>query len=64
MIFLLLQKIFGNPIEGFTTVLLFIGLISSFNILAIGLVGEYVSRIYNEVKNRPNYIIEEIIDND
>lgn len=63
-IFLLLQKLFGNPIEGFTTVLLFIGLISSFNILAIGLVGEYVSRIYNEVKNRPNYIIDEIIDND
>jgi glycosyltransferase involved in cell wall biosynthesis len=60
--FLLLQKIFGKPIEGFTTVLLFIGLVSSFNILAIGLVGEYVSRIYNEVKERPNYIIENIVD--
>lgn len=62
-IFLLFQKLFGNPVKGFTTVLLFIGLISSFNILAIGLVGEYVSRIYNEVKKRPNYIIDEIIEN-
>jgi|688.fasta_scaffold215026_2 glycosyltransferase involved in cell wall biosynthesis len=61
-LFLLFQKIFGKPIEGFTTVLLFIGLVSSFNILAIGLVGEYVSRIYNEVKERPNYIIEDMVD--
>lgn len=60
-IFLLIQKIFGKPLEGFTTVIIFLGLISSFNILAIGLVGEYVSRIYNEVKERPNYIIEDMV---
>ena len=29
----------------------------------IGVVGEYVTRIYDEVKQRPNYIIEKIIDN-
>jgi glycosyltransferase involved in cell wall biosynthesis len=50
-----------NGIDQTTTIILFIGLVSSFNILAIGLVGEYISRIYNEVKNRPNYIIENII---
>ncbi len=61
-IFLLFQKITGKPIEGFTTVLLLIGLTSSFNIIAIGLVGEYVSRIYTEVKNRPSYIISETYD--
>ena len=52
----------GKPIEGFTTVLLLIGLTSSFNIIAIGLVGEYVSRIYTEVKNRPIYIVSETYD--
>ena len=60
--FLFLQKLMGKPVEGFTTVLLLIGLTSSFNIIAIGLVGEYVSRIYTEVKNRPIYIISEIYD--
>ena len=52
----------GKPIEGFTTVLLLIGLTSSFNIIAIGLVGEYVSRIYTEVINRPIYIVSETYD--
>ena len=61
-LFLLFQKIFGETVEGFTALILFVGLVSSFNIIAIGLVGEYVSRIYNEAKNRPNYIIESIID--
>ncbi len=59
-IFLLVQRLIGSPIEGFTTVLLFIGLLSAFNIFALGIVGEYVSRIYSEVKKRPNYIIEKI----
>ncbi|MDA7488366.1 glycosyltransferase family 2 protein [Candidatus Pelagibacter ubique] len=61
-LFLIFQKLMGRPIEGFTTVLLLIGLTSSFNIIAIGLVGEYVSRIYTEVKNRPSYIISETYD--
>jgi hypothetical protein len=61
-IYLVFQKILGNPLEGFTTVLLLVGLTASFNIIAIGLVGEYVSRIYIEVKNRPPYIISENID--
>lgn len=62
ILFLLFQKAFGKTVEGFTALILFVGLVSSFNIIAIGLVGEYVSRIYNEAKNRPNYIIENIID--
>jgi glycosyltransferase involved in cell wall biosynthesis len=61
-LYLIIQRIFGKHIEGFTTLILFLGLISSFNILSIGLVGEYVSRIYSEVKDRPNYIIKDIVE--
>ena len=63
-IYLLVQKFLLKPLEGFTTVLLLIAITSMFNIIAIGVVGEYVSRIYNEVKKRPIYIIDKIITND
>jgi glycosyltransferase involved in cell wall biosynthesis len=62
-IFLITQKIFGQSIKGFTFLGLIISLFFAFNIFALGIVGEYVSRIYNEVKKRPNYLIKKIIEN-
>jgi dolichol-phosphate mannosyltransferase len=57
-IFLLIQKFLGQSIPGFTFLILIIFFVFSFNIFALGILGEYVSRIYNEVKQRPNYIIK------
>ena len=54
-------KIFFNPPLGFSLTVLLILFLFSFNTLLIGIVGEYVTRIYDEVKTRPNYIIEDII---
>lgn len=39
-----------------------IGIATGINLLALGIVGEYISRIYDEVKRRPRYIIEENLD--
>jgi hypothetical protein len=41
-----------------TTVILLLGL-GGFQLLSIGIVGEYVARIYDSSKNRPRYIISE-----
>ena len=60
-LFILMNKIFFNPIEGFSLTVLLILFLFSFNTLLIGIIGEYVTRIYDEVKTRPNYIIEDII---
>ena len=60
-IFIIINKLFFNPILGFSFTTLLILFLFSFNILLIGVVGEYVTRIYDEVKTRPNYIIEDII---
>ena len=60
LIFIII-KIFFNPPLGFSLTALFILFLFSFNTLLIGIVGEYVTRIYDEVKTRPNYIIEDII---
>ena len=60
--FILINKFFFNPYEGFSFTIVLILLLFSLNTIMIGIVGEYVTRIYNEVKQRPNYIVEEIID--
>jgi len=61
ILIVIIIKIFFNPPLGFSLTALFILLLFSFNTLLIGIVGEYVTRIYDEVKTRPNYIIEDII---
>ncbi|OGD08930.1 glycosyl transferase [Candidatus Amesbacteria bacterium RIFOXYB1_FULL_44_23] len=45
-------------VPGFATTIILILFTSGLNMLSLGLVGEYVGRIYDEVKQRPQYIIE------
>jgi dolichol-phosphate mannosyltransferase len=52
-------KIFGNFIPGITTTVVAVLLLGGFQLMAIGLIGEYVGRIYDEVKRRPLYIVRE-----
>ena len=47
------------PPSGVTTVILLILLILGFNSLFLGIIGEYVGRIYNQAKHRPLYIVAE-----
>lgn len=63
LIFIIMNKFFFNPYEGFSFTIILILFLFSLNTIMIGIVGEYVTRIYNEVKQRPNYIIDETIEN-
>ncbi len=47
--------------EGFSTVIILILLLGGFIILGLGIIGEYISKIYNEVKMRPKYLIQDKI---
>ncbi len=47
----------GNALEGFTTVILLLLFIGSILMLSLGIIGHYISRIYEEIKARPRYII-------
>lgn len=51
------DKLSGNAVDGFTTVILLILLIGSVLMFSVGLIGIYVGRIYEEVKHRPGYMI-------
>lgn len=47
----------GNAIEGFTTVILLMLLLGSSILIGLGIIGRYISAIYDEIKGRPRYII-------
>ena len=51
----------GNVVKGWTSIMASLWLIASFIMLALGIIGEYVGKIYIEVKNRPLYHIEEVL---
>lgn len=53
------QKVTGHALEGFTTVILLQLLIGSVLMLCLGIIGYYIARIYEEIKDRPRYIVAE-----
>lgn len=55
--------IFGDPVPGFPTLASLILLLSGVQLLSIGILGQYLSKMYTEIKGRPPYIIKEEIEN-
>lgn len=54
----LYHKYMGNAVSGFTTVILLILIIGSLLMIALGVIGIYIAHIYDEVKRRPDYLID------
>ena len=54
----------GNAVAGFTTVILLLLLIGSILMISLGIIGYYISKIYEEVKGRPRYLISRKIDSE
>jgi glycosyltransferase involved in cell wall biosynthesis len=52
-------KIFGSFVPGVTTTVVAVLLLGGIQLMAIGMIGEYVGRIYDEVKRRPLYVVRE-----
>lgn len=55
-------KLSGQAVSGFTTVILLELIIGSFLMISLGIIGEYLARIYREVKGRPRYLISESVE--
>ena len=56
---LLKVAIFGDPVAGFPTLISVILLMGAVQLLSIGILGEYLGRVFNESKKRPVYLIRE-----
>jgi glycosyltransferase involved in cell wall biosynthesis len=62
ILFVLIRAIFWkDPTSGWQSLVCIISLISGVQLLCIGIVGQYLSKTYLEVKNRPKYIVKEEI---
>ena len=57
MYFFVKTLIFGDDVQGFPTLIITILLLGGVQIMSIGIVGEYVGRIFNESKHRPVYFV-------
>jgi polyisoprenyl-phosphate glycosyltransferase len=56
--YFLTLKFFGHTTMGWTSLITSIWLIGGLQLIAIGLIGEYVGKIYKEAKQRPKYIVD------
>lgn len=61
-IYALVSRINGIAISGWTSLMISVWFIGGLNLFSIGVIGEYVGKIYLEVKRRPRYIIDKFLD--
>ena len=59
MVYSLIQKILGNTVTGWTFLSISIWFIGGLQMISIGIIGEYIGKMYNETKQRPRFIISE-----
>lgn len=57
-IYALVQKFMGHTDAGWASLMMSIWFIGGVQLLSVGLIGEYIGKLYKEVKRRPRYIIE------
>lgn len=60
-VYALIEKLLGNTGAGWASLMVSIWFIGGVQLLSVGLIGEYIGKLYKEVKRRPRYIIEAYI---
>ena len=61
LLYALISKLCGVAEVGWTAIVASIWLIGGIQLLCIGVIGEYIGKIYSEVKARPHYIVDELL---
>lgn len=59
IIYILIAKFSGHVIEGWTSVIISIFFLSGVQLLSLGVIGEYIGKIYMETKQRPKFFVDE-----
>ena len=60
MIFIIVRKfLFGDPVNGWASLICVIIFIGGIQLFCIGIMGQYIAKIYMETKKRPHFIVAE-----
>jgi len=60
IVFIIVRKLlFGDPVDGWPSLVCIITFVSGIQLFCMGIMGQYMSKMYSEVKRRPHYIIQE-----
>ena len=57
-VYAIFTKLFGNTVSGWTSMIAVMTLIGGIQLFCLGIIGEYIGKIYSETKARPRFIIE------
>lgn len=61
LVYSLVMKLTGNTVSGWTSLTASIWMLGGIQLLSLGVIGEYVGKIYNETKQRPRFIIADTL---
>lgn len=56
--------LFGDPVAGYPSLMVVITLLGGIQLLCVGVLGEYLAKMYMEVKKRPIYLVDEVLSNE
>ena len=59
IVFLVKTLVFGTDVPGFPTLVISVMFLGGIQLISLGIIGEYLGRVYEEVKGRPLYVVAE-----
>lgn len=61
ILYSVIQKVFGNTVDGWTFIVCSLWLLGEIQMLSLGIIGEYIGKIYSETKARPRYLVTDYL---
>lgn len=55
--------LFGDPVAGFPTIACLLLFLSGIQLLCLGIMGQYLAKVYTESKERPVYVVRDVLEN-